>query len=502
MISLSFNSTSIRAKLALILGFTIFALAATRALGLIQLDGFLERFKEHTDRMETVRLATFEAHRAEQGLARQIIAIQPLLAAPAGAEESRQKAFQQTEDALARLESLAASAGLDTQPVKTLRAAHRDAQGLAADAPLAQARLLALEKLTELLTSRAGMLRKEAESARSVETVILNRTYFSMLILVLGAGIIAYWLIVKMITRPLARVAQVADTVARGDLRSDVRPESTDELGRVMSSLRDMNRGLADLIGDVRRVSGAISGCSDGIAAISAESAGRMSSQSSALTQMAATMGDLSSGIGRTAQNARLASERAAGASSIAVKGGEVVSRVTATMNEIDASARRITEVIAVIDGMAFQTNLLALNAAVEAARAGEQGRGFAVVAAEVRRLAQKSTEAAQEVRTLIEDSLAKVSQGASAVREAGDTMSKIVENARDVTLIVEEIATLAAAQARGVQEVNRAVGAMDQSNRHNSVLVERAVGAASKMREQAFVLNDAVSIFRLAERG
>ncbi len=495
----SFKPMSIRGKLALILGVTIFALAATRAVGLSQLGGFLERFKGYSDHIETAQLALSEARRAELGLARQMIVALSSRAAPA-ADDSRRRAFQQTDDAMARLETLAAGAGVDAATVRALRESHRAARAFAADESLLHPQAPPLEKLIDGLSRHSDELRKQAQSAHAAETSILNRTYLTMLMLVFGAGVVAYLLIVKMITRPLARVAQVADTVAGGDLRSDVRVDSEDELGRVMCSLRDMNHGLAQLIGKVRSVSRSIGGCSDQIASANADFAVRMSSQSATLRQTAVTMGDLSAGIDRTAHNAQSAAERVTCASGIAAKGGDEVARVAYTMTEIDASARRITEIIGVIDGIAFQTNLLALNAAVEAARAGENGRGFAVVATEVRHLAQRSAAAAQEVRKLIEDSLDKVGEGASAVQSARKTMAEIVDNANDVTRIVGEIATLAAAHAHGLAEVNRAVGDMDRTTRQSAALIEGAARTAADMNKQALELRDAVAVFRLAD--
>ena len=438
----NFKAMSIRVKLAAILGVTIFALAGTRALGLSQLGSFLERFKSYTDQLETVQLEIASSHRAELDLFRR---------------------------AVGRLESL-------------------------------QTEAVALRRSAEELAGKFEALRNEAEAARAVEVAIMNRTYVSMLVLVLGAGILAYILIVAMIARPLARVAEVADAVARGDLRSDVTVESTDELGLVMRSLRDMNHGLGSLIGKVRGVSGIIGEGSARIATVNADFAARMAQQSASLEKTAAAMQALTGGVGRTAEHARRASERASNASEVAVKGGKEVARVAATMLEIDRSAQRITEVIAVIDGIAFQTNLLALNAAVEAAHAGANGRGFAVVAAEVRRLAQRSASAAQEVKNLIEDSLAKVKQGEIAVRSAGGTMSEIVEYAQEFTGIVGEIAQLASGQALGLAEINRTVAEMDQVTRQNADLTDDAAHSAQAMREQAIVLNNAVSVFQFSE--
>lgn len=502
MAGFQLRNMSIRGKLAVILGMTIFALAGTRALGLSQLGGFLDRFKGYTDQLEVTQRAISEAHRVEQGLSRQAIAAVQSgsgVTAASPPDDARAAAFQQTASAFERLDGLAAAAGLNAASVRALRETHRASRTLAADDLLVHPQATAVAQLVEQLDGKFDTLRKEAQSAREVEVQIMNRTYITMLILVFGAGVVAYLLILAMITRPLARVAQVADRVAHGDLRSDVHAGGEDELGRVMRSLRDMNRGLTRLIGKVRSVTVTIGKGSNDIAAANADFAGRMSGQSAALKQTAATMRQLSAGVGLTARNARLASERATGASRIAAKGGEQVTRVAETMNEIDASARRITEIIGVMDGIAFQTNLLALNAAVEAAHAGENGRGFAVVATEVRHLAQKSAGAAQEVRKLIEDSLGKVTQGASAVRLARETMTEIVDNTEDVTRIVGEIATLAAEHARGLADVNRVVGEIDQVTRQNSDVFERAARAAADMHQQATILRDAVSVFRLA---
>ncbi len=393
--------------------------------------------------------------------------------------------------------------------MRSLREAHRTTHaryraalgsGPAAADALEHPQAAPLRDMTARLAARFEASRAEAANAHATETRIMNGTYISMLALVLAAGLVAYFLIAKMVTRPLRRMVEVANTVASGDLRSRIEVTSEDELGQVMRALADMNRALAGLIGKVHEASSSIGAGSGQIDAANASLAERMADQAAALEQTAATMEQLTTAVARNAEHARRASERAGNASRIAGMGGAEVRRAIDTMNSIDAGARRITDIIGVIDGIAFQTNILALNAAVEAARAGEQGRGFAVVATEVRSLAQKSAAAAREIKTLIEESLAQVEAGSKVVQAAGTTMADIVSAAGEVTEIVADIATVSAEQAHGLQEINRAVADMDQKTRRNSELVDHAAEAARAMREQAAALHEAIAVFRLAD--
>ena len=499
---------SIRAKLALILGVTIFALAATRALGLVQLGGFLDRFMSYTTSLEKTQDAMSAVQAAERGLAREWVILHAA-ARQSGGEIGQQlaSAADGTDQALVRLERLAPEVGLDAARVRALREAHRSTRagygaGAVAAAALEHPQQASLQEIGERLAARFARQRETAAGAYATETRIMNGTYISMLGLVLGAGIVAYVLIAKMVTRPLARMVEVANTVAAGDLRSTIEITSEDELGQVMRALRDMNSGLARLIGEVRQGSVAIAAGSGQIDSANASLADRMADQAAALEETATTMEQLTTTVGRNAEQARRAAESAGHASGIAEKGGAEVSRVVDTMNAIDAGARRITDIIGVIDSIAFQTNILALNAAVEAARAGEQGRGFAVVATEVRSLAQKSAAAAREIKTLIEDALTRVDEGSQVVQAAGRTMAEVVAAAQEVTGIVTDIATLSAEQAHGLQEINRAVADMDQKTRNNSELVDHAADAARANREQAAALEEAIAVFRLAETG
>ena len=507
---IAFDRLSVRAKLAAILGVTIFALAATRALGLSQLGGFLERFDGYIQSVDAGQAALASAHEAQIGLARQLVAAQAVrrASAPTSREQAEREfaaATTQTESALERLQGFASALDVDPAPLRALRDGQADARerlralARAGETILEHPQAAALRALEASLATRFGAARAEAAQAHAREVRIMQWTYVSMLVLVLGAGAAAYFLIAAMVTRPLARMVEVADTVAAGDLSSRIEETRLDELGQVMRALAGMNRGLAGLIGKVRDASGAISGASGDIAAANASLAERMTEQAAALEETAATMQQLTDAVASNAEHARRAAERASGASSVAERGGAEVRRVVDAMQVIDAGARRITDIIGVIDSIAFQTNILALNAAVEAARAGEQGRGFAVVAAEVRALAQKTSTAAGEIKELIGDSLARIAEGGSAVQSAGDTMESVVASVREVTDIIADIARVSVEQANGLHEVNRTVAAMDGRTRENSGLVDRAAEAARAMRAQAHALHGAVAAFRLA---
>jgi methyl-accepting chemotaxis protein len=463
------RNLSIRAKLAIILGVTIFALAATRALGLTQLGAFLDRFASYTTTLEALHEAQSAVHAARLGLARQRAGTDPAAA-------------QDTQRALERLAQVAPRAGLDAADVSA--AGSEDA----------------LRALAQQVASRFEQQRSVAAGAYAAEYKIMNATYVSMLLIVLAIGIIAYFLIAKMVTRPLARMVGVANAVAAGDLRSRIDPSGRDELSQVMRALGEMNSGLARLIGEVRNAAGAIASGTGQIDAANAKLAERFADQAAGLDHTAATMEHLTATVGRNAEHARRAADRAGNASAVADRGGAEVRRAVDTMSAVDAGARRITDIVGVIDSIAFQTNILALNAAVEAARAGAQGRGFAVVAAEVRSLAQKSAAAAREIKTLIAEAIARVEEGGRVVQAAGDTIAQTVSAVQEVTGIVGEIAALSDEQAGRLREINQEIAGLVQKTRGNTVLVNHAADAARANSEQAVALRDAISVFQLAE--
>jgi methyl-accepting chemotaxis protein len=294
---------------------------------------------------------------------------------------------------------------------------------------------------------------------------------------------------------------EVADRVTGGDLSVSI-PVRPNDTSSVMANLARMQDSLATLVSKVRRNSESVATASAQIAQGNQDLSGRTEKQASALQQTAATMDELGSTVRQNADSAKQASQLAQGASVVASQGKEVVGKVVTTMQGINESSRRIGDIISVIDGIAFQTNLLALNAAVEAARAGEQGRGFAVVASEVRNLAQRSADAAKEIKTLIGQSVQQVEQGTLLVDEAGKTMGEIVSSIRRVTDIVAEISSANVEQSTGVQQVGEAVSQMDQATQQNAALVEESAAAAESLRAQAQQLVEAVSVFKLAYNG
>jgi methyl-accepting chemotaxis protein len=277
--------------------------------------------------------------------------------------------------------------------------------------------------------------------------------------------------------RPLGHAVTVAETVAAGDLSAQIVVESRDEAGQLMHALREMNASLAKVVGEVRMGTELIATASGQIASGNQDLSSRTEEQASSLEETAASMEELTSTVKQNADNARQANQLAVSASEVAVKGGSVVSQVVNTMGSINASSKKIVDIIGVIDGIAFQTNILALNAAVEAARAGEQGRGFAVVASEVRSLAQRSAAAAKEIKTLIGDSVEKVEEGSKQVAEAGRTMDEIVGSVRRVTDIMGEITAASQEQTSGIEQINQAISQMDQVTQQNAALGGRGLG-------------------------
>jgi methyl-accepting chemotaxis protein len=318
------------------------------------------------------------------------------------------------------------------------------------------------------------------------------------LIAILLGAIIA-WRLTSGITRPLKEALALAESVADGDLtaRSSL-PPTQDEPGLLLSALRSMQENLARTVSQIRMGTDTIATASSEIASGNLDLSSRTEQQASSLEETASSMEELTSTVKQNADNSRQANQLAVAASTVAVKGGSVVSQVVDTMGAINSSAKKIVDIIGVIDGIAFQTNILALNAAVEAARAGEQGRGFAVVATEVRNLAQRSAAAAKEIKALIGDSVEKVDAGSKLVAEAGTTMDEIVDGVKRVADIMAEITAASQEQSDGIEQVNQAVSQMDQVTQQNAALVEEAAAAAESLQDQAKNLAQAVSVFRV----
>ena len=320
----------------------------------------------------------------------------------------------------------------------------------------------------------------------------------SLSVIAVGLGVLLAWLATRSITIPINRAVLVAQSVAEGDLTARVEVTSKDETGQLMLALQHMVQSLSNIVTEVRNGTHSIATGSQQIAAGNLDLSSRTEEQASALEETASSMEELTTTVKKNADNARQANQLAVSASDVAVKGGEVVSRVVTTMESINQSARKIVDIISVIDGIAFQTNILALNAAVEAARAGEQGRGFAVVASEVRSLAQRSAAAAKEIKTLIGDSVEKVDAGSRLVTETGTTMDEIVHSVQRVTSIMSDIMIASQEQSSGIEHVSQAIGQMDQVTQQNAALVEEAAAAAGSLEEQAARLAQAVRVFRL----
>ena len=335
------------------------------------------------------------------------------------------------------------------------------------------------------------------EAAPQMHRLLAQNVAVALVVLLLAVALF-YTFVRRIISRPLAEVGAVAQCLAQGDLTRRIDSRRRDEIGQLTAAINRISDGLSEA---VRRVLGGAQGvalASGEIAAGNQALAARTEQQASALEQTAASMEELNATVKQNADNARQANQLAQSAAAVAGRGGEAVARVVDTMQEINASSRQIAEILGVIDGIAFQTNILALNASVEAARAGEQGRGFAVVAGEVRALAGRSAEAAQQITALIADSRVRVDQGSLLVEQAGSTMREVVASIRRVNDIMAEISAASGEQALGVSQVGEAVVQMDQTTQQNATMVEEMAAAAASLQSQAQDLVQAVGQFKL----
>ncbi|WP_118179166.1 methyl-accepting chemotaxis protein [Paraburkholderia phosphatilytica] len=346
---------------------------------------------------------------------------------------------------------------------------------------------------------------KQANELAQTETDLGDARYQLIVKLVVCGVIVALGLIVAvhfalraLVVRPLTEAARLLDKVADGDLTIAIAAAGNNEVGRLLVAITRMKEGLARTVRQVLSSSDSVNVGAQEIAAGNLDLSSRTEQQSAALEETAASMKQLTSTVASNAENARAASTLASDAAQLAMRSGDVVRSVVTTMNDIKEGSTRMADIIGTIDGIAFQTNILALNAAVEAARAGEQGRGFAVVAGEVRALAQRSASAAREIRTLIDDSRARVQSGNAQVAQAGAAIDETVEAVRRVAGIVQEISAESSEQATGIVQVGQAVAQMEQVTQQNAALVEQAAAAAGSLEAQARQLEDAVSSFRL----
>ncbi|PTT92480.1 methyl-accepting chemotaxis protein [Pelomonas sp. HMWF004] len=350
--------------------------------------------------------------------------------------------------------------------------------------------------LASMVRERDNALSSFNQNTASNRSTRTGMVVLLVLGLLLGAGL--SYAIATSISRPLRQAVVIAAGVADGDLTQTITSTSSDEVGQLLSALGRMNASLVGIVTTLKSSADEVLLGSGEIASGNLNLSIRTESQASQLQEAAASMEELSTTVRQNADNARQANQLASGACEVAVRGGDVVGQVVATMKGINDSSKQIADITSVIDGIAFQTNILALNAAVEAARAGEQGRGFAVVASEVRMLAQRSAAAAKEIKSLIATSVERVHQGTNLVDQAGGTMSEVVSAIRHVAGIVGDISSASTGQNAGVARVCEAVTLMDQSTQQNAALVEQSAAAAESLKRQAQQLVQAVSAFKL----
>ncbi|HWU97630.1 MAG TPA: methyl-accepting chemotaxis protein [Oxalicibacterium sp.] len=329
-------------------------------------------------------------------------------------------------------------------------------------------------------------------------TSLRNLSALAALIALLILAALLYAVIRKMIDRPLAQATHVARQLAAGDLTTRIETDRRDEIGQLLTAINGIGQGLANVVWHIRRGTEMLATATHEIADGNLDLSSRTEQQAGALEETASAMEEMTSTVKENAANATEANQLARTASEVAVKGGKVVGEVVNTMDSINASSKKIVDIISVIDGIAFQTSILALNAAVEAARAGEQGKGFAVVAGEVRSLAQRSSTAAREIKTLIEDSVSKVQDGSRLVANAGTTMTEVVDSIQRVNAIMTEISTASREQSSGIEQINQAIVQMDQVTQQNAALVEEAAAAAEALQNQTTELNNVVGIFTI----
>ena len=516
MTSKRFAPDSIGARVGLAVGVVLLGLAAVTGAGVLGLGRVEQRITElvtvgtvKSDAASAMRLAIVTRVDAVRNIA---------LTTDINAMQGDQKRIEETLRSYAERRKELLALALDEREKAAL--AKADAADAAA-APLLKeaqglARTMQPEMAAEILSGKLAPVQRQwmaaldelsslAEAGRAEVLAAVQASRRNTLIGMLGAGALALVagsllsvLLVRGITRRLRQAVQATQRIADGDLATPVHVDGSDEVGQALAALAAMQQRLRTTIGDVRHAVLAIDTASSEIASGTNDLSARTEQSASNLQQTASSMEQLTGSARSSADNAAVARQLAGSAAGVAERGGSVVGQVVATMEEIQASSRRIGDIIGTIDGIAFQTNILALNAAVEAARAGEQGRGFAVVASEVRSLAQRSAEAAREIKALIGTSVERVEGGTRLVGEAGSTMTEIVDSVKLVNDVIGEIALAVQEQTGGIGQINGAVTQLDHMTQQNAALVEQSAAAAQSMREQAARLAQVVGAFQL----
>ena len=519
------RSMKVRTRLSLGFGAMVTVLLLVAGVGIVKMAQIEQRLEDivNVNNVEVAQVTGMRATVSDRMIALRNLAImteQPDLKQEVERIAEQARRYAELDKRLGAM--FAASAGVSNEE-KTVFARIREAQ-LAA-APIIERAVKAgtAEEAEDMRKILIGELRpvqrkwidslnelasiEENLSAAAMVEAASSYTHARNLMLAISAlamliAAASGWLITRSLTRQLGgepdEAAAIASRIAAGDLATDI-PLRASDCSSMLFAMKTMRDDLARIVSQVRSGTDTIATASGQIASGNLDLSSRTEQQASSLEETASSMEELTATVKQNADNARQANQLAATASSVATEGGAVVAQVVETMGAIDASSKKIVDIISVIDGIAFQTNILALNAAVEAARAGEQGRGFAVVATEVRSLAQKSAAAAREIKSLIGDSVEKVETGGRLVAQAGATMREVVSSVQRVTDIMAEISAASHEQSAGIEQVNQAIAQMDQVTQQNAALVEEAAAAAGSMQEQASQLSQVVSIFRLS---